>query len=90
MTIGRASYEPVGNGRSTSARHGRDLLQRRTRRLVISGSAACQMNDGRYYEMKAGDLFYIGPATTVGGRRRAVRLSPFPRGGALRPICFCS
>ena len=29
--------------------------------LVISGSAACRMNDGRYYEMKPGDLFYIGP-----------------------------
>ena len=24
-------------------------------------SAACQMKNGRYYEMRAGDLFYIGP-----------------------------
>jgi quercetin dioxygenase-like cupin family protein len=29
--------------------------------LVISGSAASQINNGRYYEMKAGGLFYIGP-----------------------------
>ena len=29
--------------------------------LVVSGCAACQMKDGRYYEMRAGDLFYIGP-----------------------------
>ncbi len=29
--------------------------------MVVSGCAACQMKDGRYYEMRAGDLFYIGP-----------------------------
>jgi quercetin dioxygenase-like cupin family protein len=62
MTIGRASYEPgwkwsthVGptmGATSCSVEH---------IGLVISGSAACQMNDGRYYEMKAGHLFYIGP-----------------------------
>jgi quercetin dioxygenase-like cupin family protein len=62
MTIGRASYEPgwkwsehVGQatgGTSCEVEH---------IGLVISGSAACQMNDGRYYEMKPGDLFYIGP-----------------------------
>lgn len=62
MTIGRASYEPgwkwsehVGptmGATSCSVEHVG---------LVISGSAACRMNDGRYYEMKAGDLFYIGP-----------------------------
>jgi quercetin dioxygenase-like cupin family protein len=62
MTIGRASYEPgwkwsehVGptmGAASCSVEHVG---------LVISGSAACQMDDGRYYEMKAGDLFYIGP-----------------------------
>ena len=63
MTIGRASYEPgwkwsehvgptMGGATSCSVEHVG---------LVISGSAACQMDDGRYYEMKAGDLFYIGP-----------------------------
>ena len=29
--------------------------------LTPIGAAACRMNDGRYYEMKPGDLFYIGP-----------------------------
>jgi len=29
--------------------------------MVISGCAACRMQDGRYYEMRAGDLFYLGP-----------------------------
>jgi mannose-6-phosphate isomerase-like protein (cupin superfamily) len=29
--------------------------------LVVSGCAACRMKDERYYEMRAGDLFYIGP-----------------------------
>lgn len=61
MTIGRASYEPgwkwsehvgpAAGATSCSVEH---------IGLVISGSAACQMNDGRCYEMKAGDLFYIG------------------------------
>ena len=62
MTIGRASYEPgwkwsehVGPGRGTA------LCEVEHIGLVVSGSVACQMNDGRYYEMKAGDLFYIGP-----------------------------
>jgi hypothetical protein len=30
--------------------------------LVVSGCAACRMKDGRSYEMRAGDLFYIGPS----------------------------
>jgi quercetin dioxygenase-like cupin family protein len=62
MTIGRASYEPgwkwsehVGPGMGATS-CGVEHVG-----LVISGSAACQMKDGRYYEMKAGDLFYIGP-----------------------------
>jgi mannose-6-phosphate isomerase-like protein (cupin superfamily) len=29
--------------------------------MVVSGQAACAMDDGRVYVMKAGDLFYIGP-----------------------------
>ncbi len=62
MTIGRASYEsgwkwsehvgPATGATSCEVEH---------IGLVISGSAACQMNDGRYYEMKPGDLFSIGP-----------------------------
>jgi hypothetical protein len=29
--------------------------------LVVSDCASCRMKDGRYYKMKPGDLFYIGP-----------------------------
>jgi hypothetical protein len=29
--------------------------------MVVSGCAASRMQDGRYYDMRAGDLFYIGP-----------------------------
>ena len=62
MTIGRASYEPGWKwsqhvGLATSA----TSCMVEHVGLVVSGSAACQMNDGRYYEMKAGDLFYIAP-----------------------------
>ena len=62
MTIGRASYEPgwkwsVHVGPATGASScGVEHIG-----LVVSGCAACRMNDGRYNEMKAGDLFYIGP-----------------------------
>jgi mannose-6-phosphate isomerase-like protein (cupin superfamily) len=61
MTIGRASYEP-GWKWSTHVRlkTGASLCEVEHIGLVISGSAACQMNDGRYYEMKPGDLFHIG------------------------------
>jgi quercetin dioxygenase-like cupin family protein len=62
MTIGRASYEPgwkwslhVGAGTGATS------CQVEHVGMVISGCAACQMEDGRYYEMKAGDLFYIDP-----------------------------
>jgi len=53
MTIGRASYEP---GWKWSEHVG-----------AASGAKFCEvehvgrMKDGRYYEMKPGDLFYIGP-----------------------------
>ena len=62
MTIGRASYEPgwkwsVHVGPATGA----SSCEVEHIGLVVSGCAACRMNDGRYHEMKAGDLFYIGP-----------------------------
>jgi hypothetical protein len=62
MTIGRASYEPGWKwsehvGRTTGAAS----CEVEHIGLVISGSAGCQMTDGRYYEMKPGDIFYIGP-----------------------------
>lgn len=62
MTIGRASYEPgwkwsVHVGPTT----GEKSCQVEHVGMVVSGCAACQMDDGRYYEMRAGELFYIGP-----------------------------
>lgn len=60
MTIGRASYEP---GWKWSEHVGRALGQTRCMvehvGMVVSGRAAVQMEDGTYYEMAAGDLFYV-------------------------------
>ena len=62
MTIGRASYEPGWKwSKHVGLTTGAASCEVEHIGLVISGSAACQMNDGRYYEMKAGDLFYIAP-----------------------------
>jgi uncharacterized cupin superfamily protein len=41
MTIGPATYEPVG--------------------MVVSGRATAATDDGRVFEMKPGDVFYIAP-----------------------------
>lgn len=62
LTIGRASYEPgwkwsVHVGPAAGA----TSCQVEHIGLVVAGCAACRMDDGRQYEMKAGDLFYIGP-----------------------------
>jgi quercetin dioxygenase-like cupin family protein len=62
MTIGRASYEPGWKwSEHVGPTTGASSCEVEHVGLVISGSAACRMNDGRYYEMKPGDLFYIGP-----------------------------
>ena len=62
MTIGRASYEPGWKwSLHVGAASGATSCQVEHVGMVLSGCAACQMNDGRYYEMKAGDLFYIAP-----------------------------
>jgi quercetin dioxygenase-like cupin family protein len=62
MTIGRASYEPGWRwSEHVGPTTGAASCEIEHVGLVISGSAACRMNDGRYYAMKAGDLFYIGP-----------------------------
>ena len=44
--------------------------------MAVSGCAACRMKDGRYYEMRVGDLFYIGPGhdSWVVGDERYVSL----------------
>jgi len=62
MTIGRASYEPgwkwsehvgptVGAARCTVPHIG----------LVVSGTATAAFDDGRVFELRAGELFYIPP-----------------------------
>ena len=62
MTIGRASYEP---GWKWSEHVGAALGQRSCHvehvGMVISGSAAAAMDDGRIIEMRPGDIFYIPP-----------------------------
>jgi|ERR1017187_8617357 quercetin dioxygenase-like cupin family protein len=62
MTIGRASYEP-GWKWSIHVSHVVGTLSCQVEHvgMVISGEAACAMDDGRVYIMRAGDLFYIGP-----------------------------
>ncbi len=61
MTIGRASYEPGWKWSEHVGAAGAKYCQVEHVGLVVSGCAACQMEDGRYFEMRAGDLFYIGP-----------------------------
>jgi quercetin dioxygenase-like cupin family protein len=62
LTIGRATYEPgwrwslhvgptVGAARCSVEHVG----------LVLSGTAAAAFEDGRVYEMRAGQLFHIPP-----------------------------
>ncbi|MDQ6912102.1 MAG: cupin domain-containing protein [Verrucomicrobiota bacterium] len=77
MTIGRASYEPgwkwsVHVGAATGA----TSCQVEHVGMVVSGCAACQMDDGRYFEMRGGELFYIGPGhdSWVVGDERYVSL----------------
>ena len=62
MTIGRASYESGWKwSEHVGAATGAALCEVEHVGLVVSGCAACRLQDGRYYEMRAGDLFYIGP-----------------------------
>ena len=62
MTIGRATYEP---GWKWSTHLGKPLGKASCDvehvGIVISGRATAAMDDGRVFEMKAGDLFYIEP-----------------------------
>ncbi len=62
MTIGRATYEPgwkwsVHVGATTGAKS----CTVEHVGMVVSGCATAAMDDGRVIEMKAGDVFYIGP-----------------------------
>ncbi|HEY1987773.1 MAG TPA: cupin domain-containing protein [Terracidiphilus sp.] len=62
MTIGRATYEP-GWKWSTHVGEaaGKTSCEVEHVGMVISGRATAAMEDGRIFEMKAGDLFYIEP-----------------------------
>jgi hypothetical protein len=62
MTIGRATYEPGWKwSQHVAPVASTPLCQVEHIGMVISGQAACAMQDGRSYVMKPGDVFYIGP-----------------------------
>jgi hypothetical protein len=62
MTIGRATYQP---GWKWSEHVGKPLGQRYCYvehiGMVVAGSAAAAMEDGRMVEMRPGEIFYISP-----------------------------
>jgi mannose-6-phosphate isomerase-like protein (cupin superfamily) len=62
MTIGRAAYEP-GWKWSTHVGEalGKTSCDVEHVGLVVSGRAAVAMDDGRVFEIKEGDVFYIAP-----------------------------
>jgi quercetin dioxygenase-like cupin family protein len=62
MTIGRASYEPGWRWSEHVGRaQGKKSCEIEHVGIVISGCATAAMDDGRVFEMKAGDVFYIAP-----------------------------
>jgi quercetin dioxygenase-like cupin family protein len=62
MTIGRASYEPGWRWSTHVGKAiGKTSCDVEHVGIVISGCATAAMDDGRVFEMKAGDLFYIEP-----------------------------
>ena len=62
MTIGRATYEPGWKWSThVGAATGAERCEVEHVGMVISGRATAAMSDGRVIEMKAGDVFYIGP-----------------------------
>lgn len=62
MTIGRATYEPGWKWSvHVGAKLGQALCEVEHVGMVVSGCATAAMRDGRVIEMRAGDLFYIGP-----------------------------
>ena len=62
MTLGRATYQP---GWKWSEHVGRSLGKKSCDiehvGIVVSGRATAAMDDGRIFELKSGDLFYIAP-----------------------------
>jgi len=62
MTIGRATYQP---GWRWSEHVGKALGQKQCMiehvGMVVSGCATASMSDGKVYELRAGEVFYIPP-----------------------------
>jgi quercetin dioxygenase-like cupin family protein len=62
MTIGRATYEP---GWRWSEHVGQAMGKRSCQvehvGIVVSGRATAAMDDGKVFELKPGDVFYIPP-----------------------------
>ena len=62
MTLGRASYEPGWKwSLHVGAATGAKLCQVEHVGQVLAGRCIVQMADGREYELKAGDFFYVAP-----------------------------
>jgi quercetin dioxygenase-like cupin family protein len=62
MTIGRATYEPGWKwSEHVGKAIGKASCEVEHVGMVIAGRATAAMDDGRIFEMKAGDLFYIEP-----------------------------
>jgi quercetin dioxygenase-like cupin family protein len=62
LTVGRASYEPGWRWSDHVGRaQGKALCDVAHVGLVVAGRNRVRMDDGREFEMKAGDLFAIAP-----------------------------
>jgi hypothetical protein len=62
MTIGRATYEPGWKWSAhVGAKLGQAMCEVEHIGMVVSGCATAAMRDGHVIEMRAGDVFYIGP-----------------------------
>ena len=62
LTIGRATYEPGWRWSEHAALTvGAPLCSVEHVGLVVSGTAAAGLEDGRVFELRAGNLFYVPP-----------------------------
>jgi mannose-6-phosphate isomerase-like protein (cupin superfamily) len=62
MTLGRATYEPGWKwSEHVGAALGKKSCDVEHVGMVIAGRAAVAMDDGRKFEIAAGNLFYIAP-----------------------------
>lgn len=62
MTLGRARYEPGWRwSEHVGAATGQRFCQASHVGVVIAGRNRIEMEDGREFEIKAGDIFEIGP-----------------------------